>query len=315
MTIERKSVSPYEMIQSHSVNDGHYVHMFLEDVRLQLIPLSLNGLEDARFQIMPSDERTVLTVGTLFSDPSQHPFDLRSYRNRDFSDILSTFIAEVGRELAQNGNSFWEIGKVLDGDTNAVTCSKLFWIAGEVTERRNDVRQRFWQKKEGTKRKKEVILPSSSVQAFKLPRALGTVRAQRRRIGILQDASKIMPSFVEQNLSRLEQDPDYKHTDYSRAQFKALAKAMTEWGWIGRFPDDRYTTEFYNYLRQIKFQKVLAVLRESIIRDINALLQRLEIECEIRLHGLKTASEINEVMEQLKTGSISFGEAMNLARS
>lgn len=90
---------------------------------------------------------------------------------------------------------------------------------------------------------------------------------------------------------------------------------MKEWGWIGRFPDDRFTTEFYNYLRQVQFHKILAVLRESILRDINALLQRLEIDCEIHLHGLKTASEINEVMEQLKSGSISFGEAMNLAQS
>ena len=315
MQIDRKSQPPYAMDHSSEADHGHYQYMFLEDVRLHLIPSSLNALDDTRCLVEPSDECFIQTVSTLFADPSRNVYNAQDYRPRNLSDSLSTFIAEVGRELAHKGNSSWEIGNIRNGDPDAVNRSMLFWIAGEVTERRNEVRQRYWQKSEGKRTQHDVILPASCVQVFRLPRALGTVRAQRRRIGILQDSSKILPSFVEDRLSRLEQDPVFHHSNYSKAQFRAMAKTMKKWGWMGRFWEDKFTTEYYWYWSKIRFYLSLAVLRESILRDINSLLKRLEIDCEIHLHGPKTAAEINEVLENFSRGSISFGDAIEQASS
>ena len=315
MQIDRKSQPPYAMDHSSTANHGHYLHMFLEDIRLHLIPSSLNSLDDTRFQVQPSEERIIQTVVTLFSDPSRNVYDIHDIRQRHLSDIMSDFIVEVGQDIALKGISFWEIGKVHDGDPNSITTSKLFWIAGEVTERRKKVQQRFLQEKDGARTQHKVILPTSCVQVFRLPRPFEKLRAHRGRIGVLQEASKILPSFVEDGLSRLEQDPVFLHSEYSRAQFRALAKSMRDWGWIGRFWDNKFTTEYYWFWSKIKFHRSLAMLRESIVRDMNALLRRLEIDCEIQLHGLKTAAEINEILDQLKSGSISFGDAMDQARS
>ena len=315
MQIDRKSQSPYAMDHSSEADHGHYLYMFLEDVRLHLIPMSLNALDDTRFLVEPSDELLVQRVSTLFAHPSRNVYDAQDYRQRKLSDRLSTFIAEVGRELAYKGISCWEIGNVRDGGPDTISRSMLLWIAGEVTERRNAVKQHYWQMSEGKRTKHDVFLPAGCVQVFRLPRPFGKLRAHRRSIGILQDASKILPSFVEDRLSRLEQDPVFLHSDYSKAQFQAIAKAMKKWGWMGRFWEDKFTTEFYWYWSKVRFHVALAVLRESILHDINALLKRLEIDCVIKLHGLKTAAEINEVLEQLTSGSISFGDAMDKARS
>lgn len=315
MQIDRKSQLPYAMDHSSAADHGHYLYMFLEDVRLHLMPWSLNATEDTRFLVEPSNECLVQTVSTLFADTSRNVYNARDYRQRELSDCLSTFIVEVGRELAHEGKSYWEIGNVHDRGPDATSRSMLFWIAGEVTERRNEVRQRYWQKLEGKRTQHDVILPASCVQVFRLPRPFGKLRAHRGRIGVLQQASKILPSFVEDGLSRLEQDPVFIHSEYSRAQFRELAKSMRDWGWIGRFWENKFTTEYYWFWSKIKFHRSLAMLRESIVHDMNALLKRLEIECEIQMQGLKTAAEISEILDQLKSGSISFGDAMDQARS
>ncbi|MDE2911106.1 MAG: hypothetical protein OXQ99_18080 [Chloroflexota bacterium] len=315
MQIDRKSQSPYAMDHPSAAEHGHCLYMFLEDVRLHLIPMSLNALDDKRFLVEPSDELLVQTVSTLFADPSRNLYNMQDNRQRKLSESLSTFIAEVGRELAHKGISYWEIGNVSDGGPDTVNRSMLFWIAGEVTERLNEVRQRYWQKSEGKRTRHDVILPTSSVQVFRLPRPFGNLRAHRRRMGVLQKASKILPSFVEDGLPRLEHDPVFNHSEYSRAQFSALAKSMRDWGWIGRFWDNKFTTEYYWFWSKIKFHWSLAMLRESIVHDMNALLGRLEIGCEIKMQGPKTAAEINIILEHFKSGSISFGDAFEQASS
>lgn len=314
MQIDRKSQHPYAMDHSSAADHGHNLHMFLEDVRLHLIPPSVYGSDDKLLVVEPGDERLVQTVTTLFADPSRKINYPQDYWPRELSACLSTFIVEVGRELAHEGTSFWEIGTVHDAGPDSITSPMLFWIAGDVSETRNEVKQRYSQRKEGKRTRHEVVLPANSVQAFRLPREFGNLRAHRGRIGVLQEASKILPSFVEDSLSRLEQDPLFDHSEYSRAQFLAISKCMRDWGWIGRFWENKYTTEYYWYWYKIKFHKSLAVLRESIVRDMNALVKRLEIDCEIKLQGLKTAAEISEILEKLKTGSISFGDAIDKAR-
>lgn len=315
MQIDRKSQPPYAMDHASAADHGHYLYMFLEDVHLHLIPPSLNALDDTRFLVEPSDECLIKKVSTLFADPSRDVYNAQDYRQRKLSDSLSTFIAEVGRELAHNGISCWEIGNVRDGGPETINRTMLFWIAGEVTERRNEVRQRYWQKSEGKRTQHDVILPANCVQVFRLPRPFGKLRAHRGRIGVLQEASKILPSFVEDGLSRLEQEPVFRYSEYSRSQFRALAKSMRDWGWIGRFWEDKFTSEYYWFWSKIKFHRSLAMLRESIVHDMNALLRRLEFDCEIQLHGLKTVAEISEILDQLKSGSISFGDAMDQTRS
>ena len=313
--VDRKSQSPYAMDHSSAADHGHNLHMFLEDVRLHLIPPDLNSHDDARIVLLPSDVRLILAAITLFAEPSRSLVGSRDLRPRDLSRFLSEFIKVVAVDLAHKGTSFWELGQVHVGNSNSNASPMLLRIYGDVAERRNAVRQRYSQVTEGKRTRHEVALPSSSVQVFRLPRRFGTVRAQRGRIGLLQEASTIQPSFVQDSLSRLEQDPLFDHSEYSRAQFLAISKCMRDWGWIGRFWENKYTTEYYWFWHKIKFHKSLAVLRESIVRDMNALLKRLEIDCEIQLRGVKTAEEISGILEKLKNGSISFGDAIDQAHS
>ena len=315
MQVERNSVPPYEMIRSDGAEHGHHVYMFLDDIRLHLVPLSGYSLNDRRFEVHPADGRIMKTIASLFSETSRNVSRVRQLTQGELSDVLAVFIEAVGRELALRGVSYWEIGRVLDGEAEPITCYKLLRVAGEVSELRNQLRQRCVLKGEGKSSQSEILVPSSRVQVFRLPSALGSEREQRRKIGILREASVVLPPFVEDGLTRLERVPNFQQSIYSEAQFRAIARAMKKWGWMGRFWQDKYTTEYYWYWCKIRFLLALALLRESILGEIDALLKRLEIDCVIRSNGLKTADEINEVLEHLKSGSISFGDALEISRA
>ena len=315
MKIERKTQPPHAILQSPRESDAHHLRMFLGDIRTYVIPLRSNASNDGRFQTVPSDEKVVKDVLTLFSDRWRSAPNYRNLNPRYLSDALSAFVSAVAHDLALKGVSYWEIGKVHDEELSLGSSPRLFWITGEVSERRNQVRQRYQQREDGKFTRGKVILPADSVHVFRLPEALGTVREHHRRIQILQDVRITLPAFVEQAQSGQEQGAGFRYTEYSEVQFRALAKAMKEWGWMGRFWQNKYSTEYYWYFRQAKFHKSLAILRESILDDMNAVLKRLEIGCEITMPDIATVDQIDDVMAKLKDGSIAFGEAMDVVRS
>lgn len=303
------------MLRQSEIEDSMYVHMFLDDINLHIIPLRLSDSNERGIEIISNDEVVSQRAIHLLSEPNRFDINVQNTRPRHASTVLSEFIKAVSNDIALHGRSYWEIGNIDISEPYQLSTPRLFWIAGDVTSRRRTVRQQIVRHEGGTHKRFDTVLPDREVQIFRLPRCLGTAREQRERVQVMFEASKIVPPFVEQSLSRLEEDPDFRYNDYSRAKFEALAKAMKEWGWIGRFWESKFTTEYYYFLCKVKFHRILAELRESILREINSLLKRLEIDCEIHLRGLKTAAEISEVLEQLKSGSISFGEAIDLARS
>ncbi len=315
MKIERETKSPFEMAKQSSVHNGIYVHLFMQDIRIYLIHPSPGGLEDNRLQVQPYTDRRVQQVLMLFSEPMRLSRNIGELRPRDLSGVLAAFIGRVGCDLALSGESFWEIGKRRVGDSGPDSLSTLLWITGEVTDKGNRIRQRYRREIDGRRSSCEVNLPASQACVFRLPQKLGTARDQRTRISTLQEVSKIVPPFVEEGWSRLKHEPAFRQKDYSRTQFRELGKAMKDWGWIGRSWTPEHVTEYYHFYRQAKFHKALAVLRDSIISDMNAVLKRLDVNCEIKLRDTFSVDQIDDVISQLEDGSISFGDAMDRVRS
>lgn len=78
------------------------------------------------------------------------------------------------------------------------------------------------------------------------------------------------------------------------------------WGWNRRDWSQDNCTEFYTFYRMLNFKYAQALLRESIIDEINCLLKRLSIDCEILMKGIPSSKEILKLRKKMELGEISF---------
>jgi hypothetical protein len=74
-------------------------------------------------------------------------------------------------------------------------------------------------------------------------------------------------------------------------------------------------TEFYLFAHTLRFRRSVAVLREQVVEDINALIKRLGSASRLEIEGLPTSERIKELMDQLQDVTIDFKQASEESRT
>ena len=86
---------------------------------------------------------------------------------------------------------------------------------------------------------------------------------------------------------------------------------MAPWGDIIDFNDEENTLQYFRVYRFLYFYRAMSLLREYIVWQLNSLLEKMRYPCRIVINGLPTVNEIEDHINRLSKGDLSFNEALN----
>lgn len=161
--------------------------------------------------------------------------------------------------------------------------------------------------------KRLLRIPPKHIWQLKLPRELGSVREHRRMIDRLNKLSRATPEFTFEGLDFGASEGfefDYHHTSNDMA----IEQCTRRFGTIPSLGQLKYTMEYYFIANRLRSVRAKALLREHIVKELNALLTRLEIDNSLLVSGIPTVQDIDIISKELRTGKISFTEALNRAK-
>ena len=118
-----------------------------------------------------------------------------------------------------------------------------------------------------------------------MPEKLGGYRGHRVMLKKLVRFPDLVPSFLFHKVNPSEW-PKYFNTKHYAQETKIFVARTTErWGWNQRDYNSENWNEFYGMYRSITLKWAQAYLREYIIKELNQLFQRLQIDAEIVVRG------------------------------
>ena len=280
--------------------------MFLEDIQSGIMPIRGESDRVPSFavdiQVGPSDEPRVVAI--LESLPRRYQYGGYSWRNLE--ELLSDAVKKFAFELVWTGCSihkvFWDERNGGVYHLQNFTYEWLFrafgrytWITPKADRHLHD--------------KTYSIVPAKDIWNIVMPKELGGYRGYRAMLRNLARFPNIAPPFLMDQLSRQElpMDFDPKHHERERAFF--VAKVTKRCGWNQRDFELENWSGFYDFYRILTLKWAQACLREYIVKELNQLFRRLDIEAEIVVKGLPTAREILKIRQQMYEGEISFLDA------
>lgn len=165
-------------------------------------------------------------------------------------------------------------------------------------------------------KKKYALLEKSGIWRVKLPAKLGTAREHRSLLSQLSAWPELGPDFLPVELHKGRFPEEFRVGDYNRMLRIHNYRVTRKWGWACRNLSLNYTSEYYQFYRTLTFKWAQALMREHIVSELSALFTRLNISAKLSLQGVRSASEILEIRERMRQGSLDFAgayEALGLA--
>ncbi len=113
--------------------------------------------------------------------------------------------------------------------------------------------------------------------------------------------------YREEVLSGSASDFDFQaYQQHTRTYYWSKLKI---WGGYQRNTNLEYCTEYYLMYRIIKFNKSKAILRESLVKELNNLLKNLNIKATISISGLPTEDSIDKLLTQMENSDMDLKDA------
>jgi hypothetical protein len=278
-------------------------HMFIEDIHLALMPIGGRTEKHPDFSVEvegpdPEQEKTVALCRSL-----------AQYDHYEVNDLICDTVQEVAMHLAWQGKAVYEI--IPDRNEprkyylHSFTTKCLFRLPGCYI-------QIIPPKDYKLIKKRFIIVRSKDIWDISVPSILGGVWGYKRSLSRLRRYNHLGPSFWLSDIERQIQDKNFNFQDYVMYTEAYYTKVTKPWGWNRRDYSLRNNTEFYSFYKNISFKWAQAILREHIIKEINILMQRLEIESRIIITGLPLSQDILRVRQELLEGKISFAKAHDM---
>ncbi|MDE0017295.1 MAG: hypothetical protein OXU51_14015 [Candidatus Poribacteria bacterium] len=255
---------------------------FLREIQLGIMPIGGESDRVPEFtvdiQVGPNDEPRVLTI--LESLPRRYQYGAYSWRNLE--ELLSDAVEKFALELVWAGCSihkiFWDEENGGVYHLHSFRYEWLFRVFGKYRWIIPKADRHLYDKVYG-------VVPEKDIWNIVMPKALGGYRGYRAML-------KWFASF----------------SNIKDAEF-LVAKITKQWGWINDSKGN--CNEFYYVYRILRWQWAQACLREHIVKELNQLFCRLDIEAEIVVKGLPTAQKILKIRQQMAEGEISFSDALD----
>ncbi|MCY4402714.1 MAG: hypothetical protein OXD54_09090 [Candidatus Poribacteria bacterium] len=288
---------------SREIDTNLSAHMFFQDVHIAVMPIGgrFSQEQDFSVEIQVSSEHESQVIAIL-----QSLTDSDLFGKSDFKQLLSDVVNKIALYLASGGRSIYEIIRDKENENAwrlySFTDKRLFRAFGKCIQIIPKADRHLWEKS-------YVIIPKEDIWEIAMPEVLGGFRGYRSIFKKLSRFSQIVPSFLMDEMSQQKWPTYFNVKNYEKEKNLFVAKTTARWGWHMRSSGLRIWTEFYGMYRFITFDWAKACLREHIIKELNQLFRRLQIDAEIVVKGLPTAREILKTRQQMCEGKITFNEA------
>lgn len=277
---------------------GMFIHMFDEDVELNVMPIGGRRHQKKFTVIFEGAEDECARALRLFELLSRERYGgaeeilSRAFRNIS-SQLLEYCVAhfEILRAESDNRRDYFVLHPIQSNLLYRVPFGYIQWIPKTL----HTMPERIY-------------LPGNTVWRLQMPLSLGG-RFGHRRLRASLSRMTGFPTFQEQALKRGQLKTDFDFSEFSRIDRAGLLFTTRRWGWNGRNTSLDFETEFYVVTRYIRFKWATATLREHIVKQFNQLLRSLGISASLRLEGVITATEALAISDLLSAGQIGIAEA------
>jgi hypothetical protein len=155
-------------------------------------------------------------------------------------------------------------------------------------------------------------VPTADIYEARIPKLLGGLRGYRKLLHRLDRFSDLGPSYWRRQLETGEAEWRLDFAKYRHTARAYRERAAREWGWSGRDSSTELKTEFFTVYRYLRMRRACALVRESILESLSAVLSRSGIEARITAIGLPSSQAIQQAILQLERGEISLEDAYKL---
>lgn len=280
---------------------------FARDLPLGLMPFRGSN-ENSAFSISldPPDTAREVWLAELL--------EVRDRYSYGVEDAVTSFVEETIGFIAYFGERYFEIASVEPeaDELPPVRLLPLPW--GPVVQLVRSYYQLIPRHARSEDGKRMVRLPASRIWHLRLPRELGSPRRHRRMLRRLSRVSRPVPDFAFPTGGLAPEVRGYDFTTYHRLSDIAVERLTNRWGTIPSLNQVEGTTEYFFVARRLRFLRSQALIRGHILRELNALLERLGVPERIVMTGLPTPQAIDETLGRLERGEIGFKEALDTTR-
>lgn len=288
------------------------LHMFNEDVRTRIMPYgsSVKSDKELSIEINPIDEETESKLLYLFHIPYQNFSNILTRTINEFvrqTAFQLSYFGELTFEIVEKTLSSKDISRIrLRGVKPKVNLKSLQIIRGKQFEFGNKQIQIIPFSRWLILRKFFVIIPSDQTWHIRLPKPIGGAFRHfifKKNIGLSGD---FLPKYLEGK--NFLEDKKFDSSAYMSQRRLLAAQSSDSWGWNARGLWAGQILDPYFLYRELEFTKNLTVIRESIVDEMNNLIDRLEIDSRITLRGFPNPEDIANKQRMLLRGEISFDE-------
>ncbi len=287
----------FRSVSSKNNKRNIYVHMFKEDIALDIMPIGGRSRNQPEFAVnLLGDEKDVAVATSLLKSISEN-----NHRNLDA--VICAAVSKIATNLTGNGACTYELVKDSDGFASYLVTStrtyRLPFVTVQVIPR---AERDIW-------KRRYVFCKNTRLWKISIPRAVGGAQGFRRTIHQLRKIPNgSTPEFVLNDLQAQTNFSHFDFSDYHRRQIAYIIKSTAHWNWHRRDWSDDGQSEYYRTYKRAKFKYAQAILREHILSELNILFHKINLDCHIQVSGLPSPSEINDILDQLHQGSVNFGE-------
>ncbi|MCZ7673801.1 MAG: hypothetical protein M5U34_45125 [Chloroflexi bacterium] len=279
---------------------------------------------DFSISIEPENPENRSLLTRIFLGRDRYNYHNWHYRDPNLTQTISKFIEDAAFTLVYKGTEHYEIVRDTWPTANSEKNDSTIQDTSETTEvvlspqripgriiRLPGFYLQLIPRSEWKNIGKKIIaIPAHDVWTLQIPQRLGGARGHEKLLRTLVLASNPLPRFVLDDMAQFSDTSYFSHNEFHTNQQLAVARETAIWGWPSRDIWMENTLEYFRIYRHLRFAFSMAVLREYILDSMNKLLERINFSSRISLKGLPSPKEIEEHLEKLEEGQVTFDDAL-----
>ncbi len=269
------------------------VNMFTQDIPLTIMRLGKQSGFTVELQGEKSERDKAKEIIS----------QLCRYQKHSTKDVVCDAVDNIARHLAWEGQDVYEIKKESEEIyIRNFTSQNLFKILSwhiQIIPRSD---WNFWKRKIS-------VVKKEKIWKVRMPHSLGGPNGYVKILKMLNKHADLIPVFYTADLQRGIRSNNVDIVECRKNSDIYINRATQKWGWNRRDTSQDRSTEFYSFYKELSFRYAQTILYNHIISEINILLKRLSVKCELIVNGLPTPEEILQIRNDMQKGTISHIEA------
>lgn len=301
MNLERRSIAFQRAGRSALAPPNFYGHMFQEDVRLDVVPISGRSRAHPDYEIRcdPGGREDQVRLAQFLGEGE---------RARDsLTETVGRFIESRTAYLVEYGEVYHEIAHRDDGAPVVVALSVGGTYDFGIGAVQIVPRDAFAYNEDGDRDHRQwSVLRRAAYWHLGLPESLGGPRGHRRLIATLARLQPVTPDWAWPTVD----DPNpsgFRGDVFHRIVSERVAVATRAWAWPGR-NSFSLANDYAALDRRIRFAIAVTRLREHIVVELNAVSHRVGMP-SVSVVGLPTEAELRELSDGVAKGEVPFAAA------